>query len=116
MKISQELKNRADILRYEQKAIENKQKQYDTELAEIWRDFLEEYGYAANDNFVTCLVNDKPLYGRLEWQEEGVLCFHEFTEDGVPLASLTLAYSSRATIEEQMNYVLEHYKIDDKRR
>lgn len=111
VKVSIQLKSRADILDCEKKLIEQKQKEYDKELAEAWRDFLEENGYAAVGNRVVLHAVNSERNGCLEWQPEGVLCFRPMRDDATPAPDicLSLAAPESMTTYEQMNYVLEHY-------
>lgn len=103
MKVSQDLKNKMQFLFYEKAAIENKKKQYYTELGEVWEQFLKENGLDETVKYIGKL-DWKIRTARLFWCEDGCVVFGN--EGNYVTAAASCIDES---LEIQMQYILDNY-------
>ncbi|MBR0542583.1 MAG: hypothetical protein IJK26_10345 [Clostridia bacterium] len=105
MKVSQDLKNKMQFLFYEKAAIENKKKQYYTELGEVWEQFLKENGLDGDVKYTE--RGNENIDGKLCWIG-GTYNALMFVESN-PKERAYAIEPEIVELEHQMQYVLENY-------
>ena len=112
LEASPTLKSKAELLVYEQKAIEKQQAKLREETAEVWAEFLKENGLDKDVDASQCsLVDLKNPKGRLNYSIRlGKLRFIPFDNEPFVLAVPKDYKGDFPPLIEQMRFVQQNYK------